>query len=396
MRCRVVASLAGVDPEAWNALDAGGSPFLRHEFLLALERSGSAVPATGWHGQHLLLEEPGGRLAGAMPLYLKSHSWGEFVFDFAWAEAYRRAGLAYYPKLVSAVPFTPATGVRLLLRPDVDPDTGRKALLDAALEQMRATGASSLHLLFPAEADRLAATAAGLLPRLDCQFQWSNRPYRDFADFLAGLTAARRKKLRRERRRVREAGIRFRRLRGGQLDEGQLATVYRLHAGTFLRHGHEPYLTPAFLDEVARTLPDALVVDLAEREGEVLACTIAFRSGDTLYGRYWGADGEHHSLHFEACYYRGIEYCIGEGLRRFEPGTQGEHKLLRGFAPTAVWSLHAIADPRFRQAIARFLERERADVEAYIAAAAAHLPFRRAEAGARLDPDVRDHLAEAD
>ncbi|MFZ2508703.1 MAG: GNAT family N-acetyltransferase [Steroidobacteraceae bacterium] len=395
MGLQVARSLAEVDAGQWNALLGRGAPFLRHEFLLALEQSGCATTETGWDAQHLLVTDAAGRLAGAMPLYLKAHSWGEFVFDFAWAEAYRRAGLRYYPRLCSAVPFTPASGPRILTR-DADARATRQTLIEAAREHARSLGVSSLHVLFPDPPDRREFEAAGMLPRLDCQFHWHNAGYGSFDDFLAGFTAEKRKKLRRERRRVAEAGITHRTMHGEELDGALIESIFLLHARTFARFGNPPYLNLDFFLRLARALPRALVVELAIRRGEIIACSISLRSDRTLFGRYWGANGDYHSLHFETCLYRGIEYCIREGLERFEPGTQGEHKLLRGFTPAPVWSLHEFAQARFAAAIAAWLKREQAEQRAYLRAAAAHLPFRRADIPARLTADVRDCLAAED
>jgi predicted N-acyltransferase len=389
---RIVRSLGDVDAQAWNALDADAPPFLRHEFLLALETSGCATSDTGWHPHHLLHYDLSGNLAGAMPLYLKDHSWGEFVFDFAWADAWQRAGFAYYPRLVAAVPFTPATGPRLL----APAESSRRALLAGARELARDLAVSSLHVLFPDARDRALMKSAGLLPRLDCQFHWYNLGYGSFDDFLDGFTADKRKKVRRERRRVAEAGIECRTVNGRELDATTLATVYRLHALTFARYGNAPYLNLEFFHDLARAMPDALVVELATRHGEVIACTVSLQGRDTLYGRYWGASGDYHSLHFELCYYRGIEYCIRAGLGRFEPGTQGEHKLLRGFVPAPVWSMHEIADPGFSSTIGQWLRRERLHRRAWFESAMRHLPFRRAAIPARLSDDVRDSLAAED
>jgi len=389
---RVARSLAEVEAAEWNTLPGAEAPFLRHEFLHALETTGCATAETGWDAHHLLLRAEDGRLMGAMPLYLKSHSWGEFVFDFTWAEAYHRAGLRYYPRLVSAVPFTPATGPRLLAQDD----GARSMLLEAARELRAETGASSLHVLFPASGDRRYLESGRLMPRLDCQFHWRNEGYGSFDDFLSGFTAQKRKKLRRERRRVAEAGIDCRTLAGSDLDERTLDVIDRLHAATFARHGHAPYLNRAFFAELARRLPANLVVELATLDGQPIACAVFLRGADTLHGRYWGASEDFHSLHFELCYYRGIEYCIREGLARFEPGTQGEHKLLRGFLPTPVWSMHEMGDPRFGAAIADWLARERELRGEWLATAALHLPFRRADIPATLDPDVRHRLAAKD
>ncbi len=392
MQVHIARSLAEVVASEWNALPGAEAPFLRHEFLFALEASGCATADTGWDARHLLLRTDDGRLVGAMPLYLKAHSWGEFVFDFAWAEAYHRAGLRYYPRLVSAVPFTPATGPRLL----ADGDAERRSLLEAARALRSRTGASSLHVLFPAARDREVLESARLMPRLDCQFHWRNEGYGSFEDFLSGFTAEKRKKLRRERRRVAEAGIACRTVTGAALDEATIDVIHRLHAATFARHGHAPYLNRAFFSELARLMPENLVVELATLDAEPVACAIFLRGPRTLHGRYWGASGDFHSLHFELCYYRGIEYCIREGIASFEPGTQGEHKLLRGFLPTPVWSLHEVADRRFGAAIEDWLAREREVRRNWLSDAARHLPFRRADIPARLEPDVRHRLAAED
>jgi predicted N-acyltransferase len=392
VQARIIRSLAEVDAADWNALPGAEAPFLRHEFLAALETSGCATAETGWDAHHILVRTPGGRLAGAMPLYLKSHSWGEFVFDFAWAEAHHRAGLRYYPRLVSAVPFTPATGPRLL----ADGEPARTALLGAARALRLDLGASSLHVLFPRPVDRDALESSGFMPRLDCQFHWINAGYASFDDFLAGFTAEKRKKVKRERRRVRESGIECRTLTGHELDDALVDVVYRLHATTFARHGHAPYLNREFLAGIVRAMPGKLVVELASLGGKAVACALLLRGATTLFGRYWGASGDFHSLHFELCYYRGIEYCIREGLSRFEPGTQGEHKLLRGFRPTPVWSMHEIADPRFAAAIGDWLARERLAMQDWLAAAAGHLPFRQGGIPASLEDDVRHRLAAED
>jgi predicted N-acyltransferase len=390
---RVAAAIEEVSPDGWNALDLRGRPFLRHEFLRAAERSGSVVPETGWTPAHVVAERDG-TLVGAVPLYVKSHSWGEFVFDFAWARAYEQHGLAYYPKLVAACPFTPATGPRLLVRPGEDTAAVRVALLDTAERLMRDMDASSLHALFVEDDEREFLCARGFAARLDCQFHWRNLGFATFDDFLGTFTAEKRKKARRERRRVAESGIRFRELHGGDLDADPvlLETVYALHARTFAERGNPPYFTLEFFRDLAAALPDALMVKLALLGQEPVACAVFLRGRDTLYGRYWGAAGDFHSLHFETCYYQGIDYCIREGLARFEPGTQGEHKIARGFAPTAVWSMHRIAHPAFAAAVGDYLARERAHVSGYIEAANRHVPFRRAEPAATLDVHVGNHL----
>jgi predicted N-acyltransferase len=378
---RVLSGIDAVRPEAWNALIGGGDPFLRHEFLAALEHHGCVGPQSGWTPCHLVIEDRTGALRAALPLYRKMHSWGEFVFDFSWAQAYARSGLEYYPKLVATVPFTPAGGPRLLVSPGPDARDAKRELLAAAIELAREESVSSLHVLFAHEPEIAELSGAGLLLRRDCQFHWHNRGYGDFEHYLKGFTAEKRKKTRRERRRVQEAGIAFTTLHGGDLDERTWRVVYAFHADTFLRHGHTPYLSLAFFRDVARTMPQSIVVQLASRGRQPLAAAICFRGSDTLYGRYWGASEDQHSLHFEACYHQGIEYCIREGLSRFEPGTQGEHKVARGFEPVFTWSAHWIADPRFARAIGDFLQRESRAVAGYAEEIREHVPYRKEQAG---------------
>jgi predicted N-acyltransferase len=365
--------MAELDAAAWNAL-AGDYPFLQHEFLAALEDTGCVSPELGWTPRHLLIGPPGQPLALA-PLYEKAHSWGEFVFDFAWARAWEGRGLDYYPKLLLAIPFTPATGPRVLCASDGGA-AARTAALAAIAADATARGRSSAHALFIDEPLRAAAGEAGWLLRRDCHFQWHNRGYRDFEDFLATFSADKRKKVRRERRRIAEQGISFHWYTGAQLDSATLARVHELHAATFLRHGHPPYLNAAFFRRIAAALGDSFITVLAMRGDECVATAVYLRSRDTLYGRYWGADGDYHSLHFEACYYQGIDYCIRNGLARFEPGTQGEHKLARGFEPAFTWSAHWLVDRTLRAAVARYLEREAEAVTEYADAAARHTPFR--------------------
>jgi uncharacterized protein len=370
---RVADSIDSVPAQQWNALESGGNPFVRHEFLLALERTGCVRAGSGWTPCHLLLQNSSGELEAALPLYSKIDSWGEFVFDWSWARAYAQAGLRYYPKLVSMPPFTPATGPRLLAKTQ----EARERLAAALIAHARAQRVSSAHILFVTDTDRAALGSGDFLWRNDCQFHWHNRDYASFEAFLATFRSEKRKKAARERRRVQEMGIRFRTLAGEEMDERLWDIVFGFSASTFEVRGHEHYLSAEFFRCVSAAMPGAVVVKLAELEGTPIATAIFFRGGDTLYGRYWGAAAEFHSLHFETCYYQGIEYCIEQGLRRFEPGTQGEHKVPRGFEPTQTWSAHWIADPRFRRAIDSYLDQERTAVDEYMRQVQEHVPFKK-------------------
>lgn len=380
MRSAIHNSIEEIDPRQWNALAGTHIPFLRHEFVAALERGHCIGTGTGWEPCYLTLADERG-LAGAVPAFIKTHSYGEFVFDFAWAQAYARYDRRYYPKLTIAVPFTPATGSRLLVRPDLDRQGIAKKLLTAVEEYARNQALSSVHALFLDQATRATCEKAGWLLRRDCQFHWINRNYSSFEAYLETFTAEKRKKARRERRRVAEAGIEFETRRGEEIDTPLLDRLYAFHRDTFLRHGHEPYLTRAFFAEIARTLGHSLLFKIALHRKEPVGAAIFFVSEDTLYGRYWGAATQFDSLHFETCYHQGIEFCIEQGLARFEPGTQGEHKVSRGFEPELTWSAHFIADAGFREAIGRYLVQEGAAVDAYAAQVREHVPYRE-----RIDP----------
>jgi hypothetical protein len=376
MRSGIHSHIDALERRQWNALAGTHIPFLRHEFLSALEHTGCVGAHTGWEPRYFTLQDAQG-LVGAVPAFVKMHSYGEFVFDFAWAQAYARVGGQYYPKLTIAVPFTPATSPRLLLRPGADPGCARRLLEDiqayAAEESL-----SSVHALFLDAPARSACAAAGWLLRRDCQFHWTNRGYASFDDYLASFTAEKRKKARRERRRVAESGIRFETRFGGDLDRRLLDRVYALHQDTFRRHGHEPYLSRAFFGEIAQTLGQEFMVKVALHGREPVAAAVFFWCQEALFGRYWGAAADYHSLHFETCYHQGIEFCIERGIMRFEPGTQGEHKVSRGFEPALTWSAHFIRDARLRQAIGAYLEREGESVDEYAQEVQTHVPYRTA------------------
>mgnify|MGYP001126645919 CR=1 FL=1 len=370
MNLRIVERLADLPAPEWDAL-AGDHPALRHAFLVALQESGCASPATGWETRYLTAWQDG-RLAGALPLYLKRHSWGEFVFDWAWADAYQRAGLPYYPKLVAAVPFTPVTGPRLLA---ADAET-RGALLDAALGLAADTGVSSLHLLFPDETQAREMAARGLMLRQGMQLHWRNPGYAHFDDYLASLRRDKRKKVLQERRKVHDAGIRFERLDGARITPGHWRHFMRCYARTHEQFNSPQALNLDFCQRIGAAMPENLLLVVALREDTPIAASFCLRGGNALYGRSWGTLEYHPGLHFETCYYQAIEYCIEHRLALFEGGAQGEHKLARGFLPSPTWSAHWLADPRFARAVADFLRREATGVAAYVDELNERSPFR--------------------
>ncbi len=384
MHSIIIGSLSEVSSEAWNSLRGTQVPFLRHEFLNALERHNCVGESTGWIPQHILLYEDQ-TLIGAVPQYLKTNSYGELVFDWAWAEAYQRSGLDYYPKLVVAIPYTPASGPRLLISPQADYNKTAAQLIQCALEQAKQFKVSSLHWLFPQEEDLQQLQQQGLLTRLGCQFHWHNlssdgvsgdKKYRDFDDYLDRFTSSKRKKIRRERRIVAESGVTLQRLYGEELSDTQWQDVHRHYCSTFDRLSGYATLSLEFFREVSHALPQQLIVILAEHNNNCVASAICFRDDNTLYGRHWGCDAHFQNLHFEACYYQGLEYCIEHKLQRFDPGAQGEHKISRGFLPTPTWSAHWVAEPQFRTAIDEFLQRETLGMQQYIASLQEHSPFK--------------------
>lgn len=377
MRIRVGEAIADIPRRDWNALLPDSNPFIRHEFLTALEESGCVSDLSGWMPCPVTCEDDSGELIGALPLYRKTNSHGEFVFDFAWANAYHQYGFSYYPKLVCAIPFTPATGPRLLVKPGYAERPAVEAeLLDTAIS-LTGENASSLHILFPPKPTVDALENHQLMLRRDCQFHWHNRSYSDFDEFLQTFTASKRKKTRRERRKIAEAGIRFEWRRGDQLSAADWDAIFPLYRTTFIRRGREPYLNREFFDRICETLPEQLIAVLGYDDSELVAVSICFRSDETLYGRYWGANRFIDSLHFETCYYQGIDYCIQEGLQSFEPGTQGEHKISRGFVPTLTWSAHWLTQPQFAAAVDDYLRREGEHIDQYVDAVWNHVPYRR-------------------
>jgi hypothetical protein len=377
VRVRVLDCIKAVDAAAWNAVAGSAYPFLRHEFLDALEASGSVGREAGWLPQHLAVED-GGRLVAVMPCYLKGHSWGEYVFDWQWAHAYERHGFAYYPKLLSAIPFTPATGPRLAVADGVNASGVAAAVLATVEDRMDAADASSWHLLFPDAAGREAVADADLLLRHGLQYHWHNRGYGDFDDFLATMSSRKRKAIRKERRGIAEQGVDVTVVEGPDIDRELWHRFYLFYQVTYAkRSGHGGYLTEDFFLQLGERLPEQVVMVTARRDGRLIGAALNLRGADTLYGRYWGCTEEVSGLHFEACYYRGIDYCIERGLARFDAGAQGEHKLQRGFEPTVTCSLHRIRHPEFRRAIGAFLREERVAVEQWRQDALGQLPFKR-------------------
>ena len=368
---RIHRALSEIPAADWDALHDGRNPFVAHAFLAGLETAGCLREDWGWTPCHLGLWE-GTALIAAAPGYLKTNSHGEFVFDHAWAHAYAQHGLDYFPKWLGAAPYSPVTGPRLLAR---DEDA-RGGLLATIAGFVRESGLSSAHVNFHDEADEAAFDASWPL-REDIQYHWRNEAgWQSFDDFLAAMDHKHRKNIRQERRKVRDAGIAFRIVHGDDASEDDLAAMHGFYLQTFAEYGNSPALTLDFIRHLARTMPRRLVLALAERDGRAIAGALCLRGGDTLFGRYWGAAELHPGLHFETCYYQGIEYCLREGLARFEPGAQGRHKIARGFLPTIVRSRHWIADPRFARAIGDWCAEERGEVRRHARELRSHSPFR--------------------
>jgi len=374
VKCSIVESLDPTSAAEWDRL-AGDNPFLSHAFLTALEHHQAVGGDSGWEPRYLLGHQDG-RLVAAVPMYLKHHSWGEFVFDWAWASAYERNGLAYYPKLVVTSPYTPVTGPRLLLADRSDTHAAA-ALIDFILNYAEKEQISSLHCLFLDEIDDQRLAQQSLMARADTQYHWINHDYDNFDAFLAQLASRHRKKVKRERRRVDEAGIEIELLPGHEIRDEQWQNFYRFHQTTYLKRGHQTPFTCDFFREIGARMASNIVMVIAQKDGRDVAAALNFVNSDTLYGRYWGCHGDFHSLHFEVCYYRAIDYCIKHGLKRFEAGAQGEHKLIRGFYPTTTRSRHWIAHPAFKEAIERAVNYERQELGRYQEMLSRHLPYKQ-------------------
>lgn len=381
LRIEVVSSLAAVDPAAWDRLVPDDHPFVEHTFLSTLERSGAVGPRTGWDPCHLLVRR-GAELVAAAPLYRKSHSYGEYIFDWAWAQAASRARIPYYPKLTGAVPFTPATGPRLLGEAGLFP-----TLAEAGWQLAEELGCSSVHWLFLPESQHDLLRDQGWASRATFQYHWENPgTWRDFADYTDAMSSKRRKEVRRERAAARAGGLEIEVRTGDRLGPEDWAAMERFYRSTIGKMGGSAYLPPAFFRIAPETLRHRALMAQARRGGELVAGALAFRKGRVLYGRYWGADIEQPGLHFELCYYALIEWALSEGITRFEAGAQGEHKLARGFLPRTTWSVHRFADPRLSEGVGRFLAAERAHTAEAIEVLEEHGPFR--EAGRAGAPDL--------
>ena len=374
-QARIHRALSEIPADDWDALHDGRNPFITHAFLAGLEQTDCLRADWGWTPHHLALWD-GDALVAAAPAYLKDNSHGEFVFDHAWAHAYAQHGLDYFPKWLAAVPYSPVTGPRLLAR-NAD---ARMALLQAISAHLRDTGLSSAHVNFHTEADDAAFDADWML-REDIQFHWHNAAgWNTFDDFLGAMDSKHRKNIRQERRKVRDADIGFRIVHGNEATDDDLKAMHGFYLQTFAEYGNSPAFTLDFLRHLAREMPRQLVIFLAEREDASIAGALCLRGGDTLYGRYWGSFEQQAGLHFETCYYQGIDYCLREGLTAFEPGAQGRHKIARGFLPTLVRSRHQVADPRFARALSGWCAQERDSVREHFVQLASHSPFRQNDA----------------
>lgn len=380
---RTVSAASEIAPAAWARLCPAGHPFLNSDFLNIIEWQRAVAPTSGWTPCHLLASDEQGSVVGVLPLYLKTHSHGDFIYDWSWAAAYRHSGRQYYPKLMSCIPHTPVAGPRLLVAAGPSAAVVRQVLIDGARALADRCGVSSWHVALPTDEEADLLQQNGLLISHDVQFHWINPGCGDFAGYLATFSAARRRKVRAERRRVEESGLSIETRHGDQIESAEWPLLHALYAGTFAKFANQAAFSAACLADLATALGRRLVAFIAREGGHPVAVALCFRSDDVLYGRYWGCSGNYHSLHFELCFYQGIAYCLREGLRRFEPGAGGEHKLARGFTPIIVQSAHWIADPGMRQLLDRHLQLQGDAVAEYRTAAAGRLPFRRADPSSR-------------
>lgn len=374
MNIQSISSLTGVDANQWDALRTHNHPLLSHAFLIGMEQYGCLGQHSGWVPRYIIVEQAG-ELIAAMPLFEKTNSWGEFVFDHAWADAYARYGIAYYPKLVSAIPFSPVFGQKLLVKAGREKEL-YPVLLAAALDTAKSLKCSSLHVLFPLPDEQEFLTSSGLISRHDCQYHWRNQAYTSFDGFLAALSHSKRKNIRKERRRVQQAGIRFRRLDGNSATSQDWQHFTEFYNLTYERKWGAPIFNQAFFEATASALGEQMILVLADRQEACIAGALMYRSDDILYGRHWGCSEFHDALHFETCYYQGIDYCIEHGIRIFEPGAQGQHKIARGFEPVLTHSAHWLADERFRPAIQKFTQDEKEMIMLHIKDGQQHSAYK--------------------
>jgi predicted N-acyltransferase len=392
LEIRVLRNLSDISQKEWQGIlpkDAG--PFLQYPFLYLLEETGCVCAETGWKPAHLALYAKGGNeLLGVMPLYLKTHSYGEYVFDWSWAEAYTQQGLSYYPKALSAIPFTPATGSRLLAHSSAH----QAALVNGLLQLLTQLKLSSAHVLFPHIEDANWLRDSGFMQRDSVQFHWHNHNYANFDTFLATLTMKRRKNIKRERKQVHDAGITFRHIPGSQISEDEVLMFYRCYANTYRTHYSTPYLNQLFFQKWVEAMSDSLHFIMAIRDGQAIASVLLVidQDGQKAYGRYWGCLEQHPCLHFETAFYQAIEFCIQEGIQVLEGGAQGEHKMARGFMPCTVSSYHYLVDQRFADAVDRFLERERMGIGQYLDELAEHSPLRQSSHGLEFGKNTKNAL----
>jgi predicted N-acyltransferase len=377
LQIKFVPSLFDVAPEEWNALNSSGNPFLQFEFLASLEESGSVSVATGWQPSHMLIYNSEQQLVAAIPSYIKQHSYGEYVFDWSWADAYNHYGEQYYPKLLSAIPFTPSVGPRLLTNTPDQLNNIASLIIETVKDASTTHNLSSWHLLFPDAFSLNSLANNELMKRVGCQFQWHNENYESFDHFLDTMTSRKRKSIRKERNQVQDQGIRFVQFEGTEITPAALEKFYLFYHATYLKRGQQGYLNQLFFEQLVTSMPENLLLVMAEKDGEYVAGALSLKDHKTLYGRYWGCLDEYKQLHFETCYYQGIDYCIQHKLKRFDAGAQGEHKIQRGFVPTPTYSLHWIKSPTFTPPIKDFIQRESEQVEQYTLDAKRYLPFKK-------------------
>ncbi|VAW96016.1 FIG110192: hypothetical protein [hydrothermal vent metagenome] len=371
----IIGAISEVTTDEWNALVDKDNPFACYEFLNALEQHDCVGQTYGWLPQHIIVRE-NGKLIGASPMYLKNNSYGEFVFDWAWADAYHRSGIEYYPKLVTSIPYTPATGQRFLIKDKQHHSEISQLIIHAGLQHAKAVGVSSVHWLFTNEKDTQELEAQNLMLRLGCQFHWQNKSYINFDHYLSFFNSKNRKKIKRERKQVQQQAIEIEIKTGHEMSDSLWKIFHDFYISTIDKKSGMATLTLEFFKSIGTSMPDSVLVLFAKHDEKYVASAFCIRGKNTLFGRHWGCNTKFNSLHFELCYYQGLEYCINNGLKRFEPGAQGEHKIYRGFLPTETWSAHWIAHPEFNTMIRKHVQHEREGMQYYIQDMHSHSPFK--------------------